>query len=102
MQKTGIVEPQQRPDDGVVFVARAGDGVKTLIAFLQFARGDIEQPAGDLILENRQRLFDGQTGGGTELVGLGETRAGRLRLRQKTIEVVLNDLYASCWCGHWL
>ena len=64
MQKTGIAQTQQRADDGVVFVAGAGDGVETLVAFLQFARGYVEQAARHLIGEDFARPLRGQLAAG--------------------------------------
>ena len=51
MQETGIIETQERAEDGVLLMTRTGDGVEGLICFPHFARCDIQQPARHLILE---------------------------------------------------
>jgi hypothetical protein len=77
MEKARVVQSQQRPDDRVVFVARARYGVEALIALLQLARRDVEQPARHLVLKNLQRLSRRQRAARSQQVGLVEAAMGR-------------------------
>ncbi|MCG3163866.1 MAG: hypothetical protein JMDDDDMK_05318 [Acidobacteria bacterium] len=97
MQKAGIVQSQQRADHRVVFVARAGDGVKTLVAFLQFARRDIEQTACDLIFKSFQSLCNRQPAAWPQRIVFAKTTAGWFGCRQIVLEVALYNFNACDW-----
>src|SRR5215510_8410170 len=97
MQKAWIVQAQQRPDDRVVFVSRAGDGVEALIASLQFARRDIEQTARHLILKDLQRLSRRQAAARSQRIRLVKAMAGRSSGRQIVFEVVLYNFNTCDW-----
>src|SRR5262245_21309870 len=97
MQKTGIFQSEQRANDGVVFMARAGNGVKALVAFFQFPSGDIEQPAAYLIFEDLQRLSRCQSSARSQWIRWFKAAPGRPRVRQIVFQVVLNNFYTSDW-----
>ena len=52
VQEARVVDAQQGADDGVLLVSGARDGVEGLVGLAQFPRRHIQQPAGDLVLED--------------------------------------------------
>ena len=52
MEKTRIVEPQQGPDNRILFVAGTRDRIEPEISLLQFACRNVKQSACQLILED--------------------------------------------------
>jgi hypothetical protein len=100
MQKTRIIQSQQRTDDGVVFVAGAADGVKTFVAAFQFARSDIQQAAGDLIFKKFQRLSDCQQTVWPQFVSRRKFVGSGLSSCKVVVKAVLNDFDARQWSSH--
>ncbi len=90
MEEGWVADPQLGADDRVVLVARPADGVEAAIRLLQLARGHVDLPADDLVLEQRHRLVRGQRATGTQrIVGL-EGRCGGCQSGEEGIEGILD------------
>ncbi len=107
VEEGGIRGPQLCPEDGVVLVAGAGDGMEAAVRLLQLTSGAIDLAARDLVLEQLDGSAGCEDGPGMQGIVQAESGCGGRQAGEQRIQRILDDGdpiegHAEATSGRWV